>query len=154
MNSKNGTCEICLEGDAKYRCPKCRIRYCSLRCFKNEEKHSHKDEETKTLDGPVIKEQSTATTEDTLANGRTLKDPMFNELYEKTPELRGLLQYNTVKFHLAKVHKILTSSGNGDLTSEGRKQLAIDYLNTLRYGGVHFNEAVEEFCQICSDKLD
>lgn len=28
-------CSVCNEGEAKYRCPACRTRYCSLQCFKH-----------------------------------------------------------------------------------------------------------------------
>ena len=32
-------CEICGKSESKYKCPKCSLSYCSLACYKNEEKH-------------------------------------------------------------------------------------------------------------------
>ena len=32
MNKK--MCEVCSQNEQKYRCPKCKIVYCSLNCFK------------------------------------------------------------------------------------------------------------------------
>ncbi len=32
MNKK--ICEVCSQNEQKYRCPKCKIVYCSLNCFK------------------------------------------------------------------------------------------------------------------------
>lgn len=33
-------CNICCQTDGKYKCPKCKIRYCSVKCFKSP-KHKH-----------------------------------------------------------------------------------------------------------------
>ncbi|XP_065054711.1 zinc finger HIT domain-containing protein 3-like [Rhopilema esculentum] len=30
-----GKCEICCSADSRYRCPSCKILYCSLGCYKN-----------------------------------------------------------------------------------------------------------------------
>ncbi|CDO92337.1 unnamed protein product [Kluyveromyces dobzhanskii CBS 2104] len=72
--------------------------------------------------------------------------------------MRELLRHNTVKFHLDKVYKILNvNSGSGpsdsSMTLDMKRELAMDYLNTLRTGGIHCNEAIEEFCQIFLELL-
>lgn len=65
-----------------------------------------------------------------------------------------------MKYHLHRVYRILTV-GNGvtgtddvQMSTEMKEQLAVDYLNTLRYGGIHHNEAIEEFCQIFLEQLE
>lgn len=131
-------CGICQENPAKYRCPKCSVKYCSLACYKNTERH--KDDEPKT--------EETADDDQEDVRAGVNKTPL-----DLTPELKELLQYNTVKFHLGKVYRILktdisdTSDPSFNMTTDMKRQLAIDYLNTLRYGGIHHNEAIEEFCE-------
>ncbi|KAG0654019.1 HIT domain protein [Maudiozyma exigua] len=158
-------CEICKAEESKYKCPTCGIRYCSLKCYKNEELHNHtKINDTKRQDeiqeikkateaGPEVKAIGSGT-----CNTNTeLSTPKLNNIFQNSPQLKQLLKYNTVKFHLTKVYKILNSDvgGQGGYTSKDmQRQLAIDYLNTLRYGGVHQNEAIEEFCQIFLEKLE
>ncbi|SCU86132.1 LAME_0D04654g1_1 [Lachancea meyersii CBS 8951] len=144
-------CQICSVEDSRYKCPKCAIRYCSLACFKNTEKHVHYEHTTEQKPVPEV----------ALGKQETpmLNSEEFNDVYQKSPEIQELLTYNTVKFHLAKVHRILSvgsgavGSSDTNLSSEAKQQLAVDYLNTLRYGGVHYNEAIEEFCQISVGKL-
>ena len=159
-------CDICKEEESKYKCPTCGIRYCSLKCYKNEELHNHsKVNETKTSDEKNENETETdvgskiKNTESITEDSKTeLSTSKLNDIYQNTPQLQQLLKYNTVKFHLMKVYKILNSdvSGQGGYSTsqDQRRQLAIDYLNTLRYGGIHHNEAIEEFCQIFLEKLE
>ncbi|SCW00765.1 LAFE_0C11496g1_1 [Lachancea fermentati] len=143
-------CQICKQQLSKYKCPKCAVRYCSLACFKNQEKHIH-DESTVKEQKPIEKKPEDVT--------KQLHTPKYNEMLQRSDKLRELLQYNTVKFHLAKVYKILNAgtgalgSSDTQLSTEMKQQLAVDYLNTLRYGGIHYNEAVEEFCQICIELI-
>ncbi|CAR21914.1 Hit1p [Lachancea thermotolerans CBS 6340] len=147
-------CEICNQEPSKYKCPKCAVRYCSLSCFKDQEKHVHSEKEAEEKkhvsdsEGPEAKSDT----------GR-LPTEQFDELYQNTKEIQELLSYNTVKFHLAKVYRILNigvgalGSSDTQTSAEVKQQLAVDYLNTLRYGGVHYNEAIEEFCQVSLAKL-
>lgn len=94
------------------------------------------------------------------AGTKDFSSSKYYGVYNDSPELKELLRYNTVKFHLAKVHRILTTNIHdpGDssfqLDTESKRQLAVDYLNTLRFGGIHYNEAIEEFCQIALQKLE
>ncbi|QLL34581.1 hypothetical protein HG536_0G04430 [Torulaspora globosa] len=137
MNS--GPCGICQEKPAKYRCPKCSVKYCSLACYKDTERH--KDDEPKATEPTVD------------ATCKDVTKAEDGDSLQLTPELKELLRYNTVKFHLGKVYRILktdigdTNDPSFAMTSDMKRQLAIDYLNTLRYGGIHHNEAIEEFCE-------
>ncbi|CAL9732510.1 hypothetical protein MOUN0_N11782 [Monosporozyma unispora] len=148
-NNNKKLCGICNEKPANYKCPKCGVPYCSLACYKDETKHVHNLEPETTNTSEKNDEELPKPKEKT-----TLLSENLNEIYESTPELKDLLQYNTVKFHLNKVYRILTADSSGDLNTESKKQLASDYLNTLRYGGIHYNEAIEEFCQITLAKLE
>lgn len=149
-------CEICNDQESKYKCPKCGIRYCSIACYKNEEKHKH-DEIVK-KDEPKIEETEQPVKKTT--REIKLQSPEFDKAYHQSDKLQELLQYNTVKFHLAKVYRILntgigaTGSADAQMSTEMKQKLAIDYLNTLRYGGIHYNEAIEEFCVLCLDSLN
>ena len=97
------------------------------------------------------------TISNTSAIKKSLKTKAFDDVYQDSAQLQELLKYNTVKFHLTKVYRILSSSGSdgssGKMNSDLQKELAVNYLNTLRYGGIHYNEAIEEFCQILLDRL-
>jgi len=141
-------CEICQEQEAKYKCPNCGIRYCSLKCYKDPQKHNHsnanntdnsdENKETQKIESnDSILQVTSVTKEDQLQ----LQTPELNAIYQNTPVLKDLLKYNTVKFHLDKVYKILGSNVNGggqdniNMSKDMQRQLAIDYLNTLRYGG-------------------
>ncbi|QLQ82652.1 hypothetical protein HG537_0H04150 [Torulaspora globosa] len=134
----SATCGICHEKPAKYKCPKCCVKYCSLACYKDTDRH--KDNEPKIADTTVEATRDSTSVED-------------EDSLQLTPELKELLRYNTVKFHLGKVYRILktdvgdNSDGSCAMTTDMKRQLAIDYLNTLRYGGIHHNEAIEEFCE-------
>ncbi|CUS21381.1 LAQU0S03e01266g1_1 [Lachancea quebecensis] len=147
-------CEICCEEPSKYKCPKCAVRYCSLSCFKNQEKHVHTEKATEEK-----KQAPDSEGLDARSDAARLPTEQFDDVYQNTKEIQELLSYNTVKFHLAKVYRILNigvgalGSSDTQTSAEARQQLAVDYLNTLRYGGVHYNEAIEEFCQVGLAKL-
>ena len=130
MSSK---CQICDLEVSKYKCPKCAIRYCSLACFKNKEKHVHDDNNVQEAPKKEPAHDEKAAVK--------LHTKEFDDIYQNCSEIRELLGYNTVKFHLAKVYRILNlgagalSTSDMQLSSEMKQQLAVDYLNTLRYGG-------------------
>ncbi|CCH60876.1 hypothetical protein TBLA_0D03770 [Henningerozyma blattae CBS 6284] len=162
----NVNCQICEINPSKYKCPSCSIRYCSLACYKNNEKHCHDklkmEETTKPATSTNKSSENTDNTTGTQSKvfeqiskpAIPLATEEFENIYQTTPTIQELLQYNTVKFHLAKVYRILNSDpSNEESTPESRKQLAIDYLNLLRCGGPHYNEAIEEFCQILLEKI-
>lgn len=142
-----------MENEAQYKCPKCSIRYCSLKCYKSEkhvhDKNDNDKSESKCAPGGNITQETTA-----IADVVGVKRLEKYQYVLDDARIRELLRHNTVKFHLDKVHKILNASVGGtgapdaSMSQEMKRELAIDYLNTLRVGGVHFNEAIEEFCQI------
>ncbi|AGO11095.1 AaceriAFR384Wp [[Ashbya] aceris (nom. inval.)] len=146
-------CEICRENASRYKCPKCGVHYCSLACYKNEEKHVHEEQAVTATEQP-------SATPAPLADAPKLASPHLDRLFQSSDRLRELLRHNTVKYHLHRVYRILTV-GNGitgtddvQMSTEMKEQLAVDYLNTLRYGGIHENEAIEEFCQIFLELLE
>ncbi|CCF58095.1 hypothetical protein KAFR_0D04470 [Kazachstania africana CBS 2517] len=143
-------CGVCQKNDSKYKCPKCALNYCSLVCYKNENVHRHDQQEEANI---IKNNEPKEVPKSEMREEKTLKSPELDKIYAGTPELKELLKYNTVKFHLHKVYKILISN-DGNLTTEMKNQLAIDYLNTLRFGGLHYNEAIEEFCEIFLQKLE
>lgn len=160
MVSSAVKCGICRGVDDKYKCPKCGVRYCSLKCYKDAAKHVHKESEQPRAgtEANVEVVNNDKIINSSLAMKKTLKTKAFDDIYQNSAELQELLKYNTVKFHLAKVYRILSSAVNdgssGKMNSDLQKELAVNYLNTLRYGGIHYNEAIEEFCQILLDKLN
>ena len=48
-NEKMPTCAICVEAQSKYKCPTCRILYCSLSCYKKHKEVKCADVESKPL---------------------------------------------------------------------------------------------------------
>lgn len=145
-------CGICKASDAKYKCPKCGVKYCSLICYKDVAKHQ--DPAGSGGDEQAYHDEAKSQPPSTAKN--PLGSPKWSKIFSEAPELQELLQYNTVKFHLSKVYRILNSEAadsNESMNSEMKRQLAVDYLNTLRYGGIHYNEAIEEFCQISLERL-
>ena len=127
MKSEIIKCGICNEAESRYKCPKCGIRYCSLSCFKNEEKHKHIETAT-----PEEKDNIGGASEGMKPSKvgmerAVLKNDELNQIYQETPELQELLQYNTVKFHLAKVYKILNSN-----TTDGDSNMNTCLLYTSR----------------------
>lgn len=147
-------CAICHNNESKYRCPKCGIKYCSLACYKDESRHK---DPVDTVDSKE-QEQKEKEKEKETDNADSSASNEYPQVYSDTPEIQQLLKYNTVKFHLSKVYRILCSdvadTNELNMNSEMKRQLAVDYLNTLRYGGIHYNEAIEEFCQLSLSKLN
>lgn len=147
-------CGICHDEIAKYKCPKCNVMYCSLKCYKDTEKHNH-NEENKAIENNDTNNDKTKDEDLNLkSESSKLVTEELNDLYQTTPEIQDLLKYNTVKFHLNKVYRILTTADSNEMNAENKRHLAIEYLNTLRYGGIYYNEAIEEFCQISINKLN
>lgn len=143
-------CEVCFENPSQYKCPKCLKRYCSSACYNDKVKHIHNNIEPK-LANKALDVESVA--------DEKLESKMLHieKILDENPKLKGLLKHNTVKYHLHKVYRILTTSNgaigtnNNALTNEEKGQLAVDYINTLRYGGIDYNEAIEEFCEACME---
>lgn len=147
-------CEVCQENEACYKCPKTKVRYCSLKCYKNikPEVTSNSDKSDKVV-GAIEPPQE--------PNSVTETEHKKLDKYQYAVEdarIRELLRHNTVKFHLDKVYRILSVNSIGEttdssMTEDMKRELAVDYLNTLRTGGIHCNEAIEEFCQLFLELL-
>jgi hypothetical protein len=136
---KFGQCQVCKETEARYKCPKCDIVYCSLKCFKDE-RHAHEDfpKETAGTDTPVLETTDEAS-----------YDPKYHKLFQDE-RLQYLLKFKALQIHLYAMYKILTDS---KLSHERKMDMANDKLNSLRIAGSQENELVEEFCEIVIDVL-
>ncbi|KAK5859089.1 hypothetical protein PBY51_003180 [Eleginops maclovinus] len=104
-------CSVCSEHTPKYRCPACKIRYCSLGCYKK-----HKDSCL-----PVVSEVSEAT--DSFHTERTEEDLLHGEdIIDKVPleKLQLLGQSKEIKDLLCNPHlrqllrSIDSADGKGD----------------------------------------
>ncbi|ODV74853.1 Hit1p CYBJADRAFT_63487 [Cyberlindnera jadinii NRRL Y-1542] len=131
-----GTCGICIDNDAKYKCPKCDVVYCSLKCFKDP-KHVHSnDNETGTLSATVA--DATQPIEPVV--GTTEYQSVFQD-----ERIRYLLKFEALRIHLYSIYKILKDE---KLTREKKLDQANEKLNSLRIAGAQENELVEEFCEL------
>ncbi|KAI8576080.1 hypothetical protein K450DRAFT_258373 [Umbelopsis ramanniana AG] len=94
-------CQVCTENPSKYKCPTCKIPYCSLNCFKK-----HKEipcYETKVQQAPAIQEsqQKTSSSKDVLKDDdefllsqeqlRNLSRSEAIHDYLKHPQIRNLI---------------------------------------------------------------
>lgn len=125
-------CGICSVQEAKYRCPKCSVQYCSLLCFKSEA-HVHTENTEKPAEEPVVADQPVST----------------NSIYERIAQdeqIRSMLRYDSLKFHLSVICQILDDPQlSGESTASARREVANAKLTQLREGGVEENELVEDF---------
>lgn len=131
-----GTCTICTANEAKYKCPKCAIVYCSLPCFKDP-KHVHEAPEPTTLPtSPKVLEEAPE------------EDSKF-ALIAQDPVIKTLLAQKALRVHLAVLLKLLNDSLlTREPILENRKEIVNMRLCNLRMGGgPEENELVEEFVQ-------
>lgn len=126
---------MCLKEQAKYRCPKCPVKYCSLVCFKSPS-HSH----------DVV--EDTAASQSSEKSGEPVKDdePTINQKIANDPVIQSLLKYKSLQVHIAVIIKLLTDSSiTNEPLAENRREIANMRLCDLRMGGAEENELVEEF---------
>lgn len=127
---------MCLKEQAKYRCPKCPVTYCSLTCFKSPS-HSHESqaEETRS-EKPVVASAPAESPSTVSINQKIAEDPVINQL----------LKYKSLQVHLAVIVKLLNDSSiTNEPLAENRREIANMRLCDLRMGGAEENELVEEF---------
>lgn len=141
-------CDICLKTEAKYTCPKCSSRYCSLACFKTAA-HVEKDDialkkraETSAKpaegDAEVVVKSETKQTDQ-------IEDPMLAMLV-KDPQFQEYISSPVLQFHILSLIEILNDVGlTNEYSKDGRVEIASRKLNGLREGGIEENEYVEEF---------
>ena len=70
MSSKK-KCEVCAENESKYKCPKCKVVYCSLACYKAHKDKCETQVETRTDDQPMrleASDQNASSNTETLTN--------------------------------------------------------------------------------------
>lgn len=160
-----GKCLICTETQAKYKCPRCLVEYCSLKCFKDP-KHAHKEPETDEKSEDTGATVTTGTNEqnsndqshkintNNLSSGQDepQTDPkvtshMFAKIAQD-PLVKSLLGYKLLQVHLAVLLRLLSDSRiTNEPLAENRKEIANLRLCELRVNGAHENELVEEFVQ-------
>ncbi|KAL6939710.1 hypothetical protein ACO0RG_003555 [Hanseniaspora osmophila] len=160
-------CEVCQEEPSKYKCPICQLKYGSLACYKTHQKtHANEatlpepekqcEKKTTALKDTKMEDQSEMESSSNQLIHEKLHTSIYQNLLDHNKIIQELLSYNAVKYHLHKVYKILTipeGASNTVQSTEQKEQMAVDYLNTLRTGGNHYNEAVEEFCQVVLSNL-
>lgn len=136
-----GTCSICLEIQAKYKCPKCAVEYCSLACFKNPA-HDHLN----INDSPKLNHHSLY-----LQARPSLLPPLPTLLFESVasdPVIKSLLGYKSLQVHLAIILRLLSDSRlTNEPLAENRREIANLRLCDLRTNGAQENVLVEEFVQ-------
>ncbi|CUM65988.1 uncharacterized protein PRCAT00003642001 [Priceomyces carsonii] len=145
MKNRLSKCEVCKTQQAKYKCPVCKILYCSIDCFKNVAVHNHEnllDEKEKKTEpdrnAPQTNSDDSAAQQDGSKFLRIILDS----------ELRRMLQYDSLQFHLLTLMKIINDiSVTNEPSSENRKEIANMKLCDLRSGGLEANQLVEEFVQ-------
>ncbi|KAI5957412.1 HIT1 [Candida margitis] len=127
---------ICTTNESKYKCPTCKVPYCSLACYKSE---SHKHDEVTTSKPPSIPLPSSV---------QQIGEPgsKFDKLLQDD-KLQYLLKQPALQFHLLSILTILQDGFINNLNQEQKLEVMNLKLNDLRKGGVEQNELVEEFVQ-------
>lgn len=133
-----GTCTICTSEQAKYKCPKCDVQYCSIKCFKSP---NHKHDET-TLDS-----KPTQTSAPSLEPSNDSKySYIFND-----EKVKYMLSFKSLQIHLQSIYSIMK---NESIPFEKKIDQANEKLTSLRSTGSQENELVEEFCQYITHLLN
>ncbi|RLV83817.1 Protein HIT1 [Meyerozyma sp. JA9] len=134
-------CGICNENEAKYRCPRCNVHYCSLVCFKGPN-HVHLEAEKPTQ---ADKPETDANQKSSIKNESANNSNLFGRI-ASDPQIQSMLKYKSLQFHLSVISKILDDPQiSGEQTTAGRREVANAKLTQLRGGGSEENELVEDF---------
>ncbi|KAK9335181.1 hypothetical protein V1521DRAFT_373592, partial [Lipomyces starkeyi] len=136
-----GTCQICRSAKAQYKCPKCLLKYCSLKCYKDES-HTHEQSEvSKKPEG----ENTVESSYDQSGSAANPREEQYASLMNDQV-IRGMLRSPTLQHHLVSIHEILSDPAqSGEHTAEGRHDVALKKFRELRAGGIEDNIEVEEF---------
>ncbi|ODQ74104.1 hypothetical protein LIPSTDRAFT_50421, partial [Lipomyces starkeyi NRRL Y-11557] len=147
-------CQICRSAKAQYKCPKCLLKYCSLKCYKDES-HTHEQSEvSKKPEGENTVESSydqsgSAANVAYVDDRQVIPDEPREEQYASLMNdqvIRGMLRSPTLQHHLVSIHEILSDPAqSGEHTAEGRHDVALKKFRELRAGGIEDNIEVEEF---------
>ncbi|KAK9458893.1 protein HIT1, partial [Lipomyces oligophaga] len=134
-------CGICREASSNYKCPTCSVRYCSIKCYKDE-RHSHSSAVNENPQTQLQTEHLFEVNKPSLDNSTTLQSELTD------PVLSSMLSSSTLQHHLFTVYQILQDQSlSGESTSEGRRNVALKKLRELRAGGLEENQEVEDFVQ-------
>lgn len=146
--SKLGLCGICRDREAKYKCPKCLVVYCSIVCFKQHQKVLV-PASPPVIDDVDLQVESTKT--DDIKNTENIMDSQTTEAPSKfqsmlaDPQIQGLLREPSLQFHLHTLTSILHDTSVVNDNRENRLAIANMKLCDLRMGGIEENLLIEEF---------
>lgn len=146
---KMAKCEICNELEMKYTCPKCGVKYCSLKCFKSE---IHKSMDESKLEKIDIKPESIEQNQENeienaieTENNTKIEDTMIDSLI-KDDKFKYYMKSPPLQLHILSIIEILNNiSLTNEYSSDGRREIASKKINNLRLGGLESNEWVNEF---------
>ncbi|KAK9483796.1 hypothetical protein V1527DRAFT_412576, partial [Lipomyces starkeyi] len=136
-----GTCQICRSAKAQYKCPKCLLKYCSLKCYKDES-HTHEQSDVSK------KPEGENTAESSYYQSGSAANPREEQYASLMNDqvIHGMLRSPTLQHHLVSIHEILSDPAqSGEHTAEGRHDVALKKFRELRAGGIEDNIEVEEF---------
>ncbi|EGW35096.1 uncharacterized protein SPAPADRAFT_58239 [Spathaspora passalidarum NRRL Y-27907] len=128
-------CGLCQEQESKYKCPKCKVPYCSIACYKSE---AHKHEE---------KESNQSTPKVNIAiKQEDITDNKYASVIND-PQIKSMLREPALQVHLLTISKLLNEDSliQGNVNYDQRLELVRLKLQDLRAGGIEENELVEEF---------
>lgn len=138
-------CAICNLAQAKYKCPKCSIQYCSSVCYKSashaliDKEYDDYHDSTKDRDEPKF---SSLNASEKLVDNKE----RFYEIIAEDEQIKSMLKVKALQFHLSTIIQILGDERlTNEPTMEGRRDIAKKKLCNLRSGGFEENELVEEF---------
>ncbi|KAI5965712.1 HIT1 [Candida pseudojiufengensis] len=131
-------CEICKLQESKYKCPKCKLPYCSIACYKSE---LHQHEEIK-----IDQKQEEQTQESKEEISRPSEESKFDKILSD-PQIQYYLKQQSLQFHLLSILTILKDGFINNLNTDQKIEVMNLKLNDLRKGGIEENELIEEFVQ-------
>ncbi|TPX45359.1 hypothetical protein SeMB42_g01174 [Synchytrium endobioticum] len=102
--AKIGHCEVCKEGSPKYKCPICRLPYCTLTCYKK-----HKETECR-----PVELESTVTTLSSSSNSADA--PILSATQLKNSE--SFPDDEEMKLTPQQLHKLMMSDAIHDMISQ------------------------------------
>ncbi|KAK9453835.1 hypothetical protein V1511DRAFT_489266 [Dipodascopsis uninucleata] len=146
MPQQESKCEVCLDKQKKYKCPRCGLNYCSVICFRSTERHRCNRVD---LNEPRTEDNQNSGLElnPTITNHDVqMLDPRATLLND--PEITVMLQSKTLQYHLSSIYAILTDTTlTKEAESEARRTMAIKKLRELRPGGLEENVEVSSFVE-------
>lgn len=140
-----GNCTICTGEKAKYKCSKCEVQYCSLKCYKSPD-HKHEEvQEKKNDDDHHHHHRDDKKVKIQPPTQSTKYSDIFND-----DKIKYMLSFKALQIHLRSIYEILI---NNSIPFEKKQDLANEKLTSLRTTGSNENELVEEFCQYVTQLL-